>query len=291
MRPTQYHGLAGRGELDIIDAQIHLVSDPGYRELLTAMDALGVRAAILDELWGRNALDHGIPCVELGDSAYRPYSPLAQAAALQYPERFAFLQRVNRRDPALAQRIPLLAALPGCVSLRLVLHDAKERELFAAGGYDEILSLAQAHQLPLSILGRDMGLVLESTIPRFPSLQFVLDHCGWVRNAQQWQTVLALGRHENAWLKWSHAHRAFGNDGRAGVQQAFEQALRAFGAQRMIWAGDVTHEESSATWAQLLNFVLLNPALSDDARAWVLGRSARQLFGWHAASASKTVEQ
>lgn len=290
MSATAYHGIAGRGDIDIVDAQIHLAPDPGPAQLLTAMDALGVRAVVLDELWGRNALDHGTPCIELGDGAYRPLSPLAQAAALQHPQRFAFLQRVTRRDPALEARIPLLAALPGCVSLRLVLHDSKERELFAAGGYDALLSLAQQHALPLSVLGRDVGHLLAGAAPRFPRLQFVIDHCGWVRSQQPWDAVLALARHSNTWLKWSHAHRAFGRDGAAGVQRGFAQALAAFGPQRMVWAGDVTHEESSATWSQLLGFVLHNPALDDEARTWVLGRSARQLFRWPAPEAAPSTE-
>lgn len=280
MSATAHHGISGRGEIDIVDAQIHVAPDPGPAQLLTAMDALGVRAVVLDELWGRNEFDHGTPCIELGDGAYRPLSPLAEAAALQHPERFAFLQRVVRRDPALEARIPLLAAMPGCVSLRLVLHDAHERQLFATGGYDMLLSLAQEHALPLSVLGRDVGSMLASAAPRFPHLQFVIDHCGWVRKQQQWDEVLALARHGNTWLKWSHAHRAFGSDGVAGVQRAFEQALASFGPRRIVWAGDVTHEESSATWSQLLGFVLHNPALQDEGRSWVLARTARQLFRW-----------
>jgi L-fuconolactonase len=277
-----FHGIAGRGDIDIVDAQLHLAPQPSLEATLAAMDALGIRSVVLDELWGRNENDHGTPCIEFADGAYRPLSPLAQAAALQYPDRFSWLQRITRRDPEVATLIPLLAGSPGCRSLRLVIHEASECALFAGGGYDELLSLAQEYRLPLALLARDVGLLLQKVAPRFPRLQFVVDHCGWVRKEKHWRDVLALARLDNTWLKWSHFHRAFGGGDVAadGVQGAFRDALGAFGAQRMLWAGDITHEESSATWAQLLAFVQQNPAASETDREWLLGRTARQVFGW-----------
>ncbi len=238
------------------------------------MDALGIRSILFDELWGRNEQDHGTPCIEFGGGGYRPLSPLAQAAALQDPDRFSWLQRITRRDPGLDALIPQLAASPGCRALRLVIFDKEECALFAGGGYDEVLSLAQEHQLTLCLLARDIGALL----------QFVIDHCGWVRKEKHWDDVRALARMDNTWLKWSHFHRAFG-DGEVnveGVQGAFRQALGAFGAQRMLWAGDITHEETSATWAQLLAFVRDNPAATDVDREWILGRTARTAFRWPA---------
>lgn len=282
--PTVFHGIADRGELDIVDAQLHLSPSPGLDSVTTAMDALGIRSVLLDELWGRNEQDHVTPCIEFGGGAYRPLSPLAQAAALQDPNRFAWLQRITRRDPGLNSLIPQLASAPGCRALRLVIFEKDECVLFAGGGYDEVLSLAQEHGLALCLLARDVASLLQAVAPRFPRLQFVVDHCGWVRRQKHWDDVLALARLDNTWLKWSHFHRAFG-DGEVnaqGVQGAFQQALGAFGAQRMLWAGDITHEETSATWAQLLTFVQLNPAASDADKEWLLGRTARAVFRWPA---------
>jgi len=239
---------------------------------------------VLDELWGRNELGQGTPCVEFADGAYRPLSPCAQAAALRYPDRFAFLQRITRRDPNLPALMAILASSPGCRSLRIVVHDKQERQLFATGGYDELLSLAQDSGLPISVLMPDAGAQLAGAAPRFPRLQFIIDHCGWIRNEQQWADVLALARLDNTCLKWSHAHRAFGaaGDPQENVQREFLRAVGAFGAQRMLWAGDVSHEESSATWAQLLAFVRDNPALSDDQKDQILSKTARRLFRWQA---------
>jgi len=279
--PTHFRGIAARGELDIVDAQLHLSPDPGLGAVTTAMDALGIRSVLFDELWGRNERGRSTPCIEFGDVAARQVSPLAHAAALQDPARFGWLQRVTRHDPAFPEWVALLAA-SGCRALRVVTFDKDECARFADGGYDELLSLAQEHQLPLCLLARDVGALLEATAPRFPRLQFVVDHCGWVRKEQHWRDVLALARLDNVWLKWSHFHRAFGDGVVAaeGVQRALRQALGAFSAQRILWAGDVTHEETSATWAQLLFFLLHNPAASDLEREWLLGRTARAVFRW-----------
>lgn len=282
---TSHLDLGGRGSGDIVDAQLHLSLELGAEEIIAAMDALGIRSVVLDELWGRNANGHGTPCVEFAGGGYRPLSPLAQAAALRYPDRFSYLQRIRRDDPQLAALVSVLASSPGCRSLRIVVWDGQEREALVSGGYDELLGLAQSHALPISVLGGDMGSLLQDAAGRFPDLQFVVDHCGWIRSEAQWAEVRALAAHRNVWFKWSHAGRSFGRSAEPeqGVQRAFLQALEAFGPDRMLWAGDVTHEETNAPWGRLLSFVQDNAALSQGDKEWVLGKTARQLFKWAAA--------
>lgn len=269
--------------MDIVDAQLHLALSPDADEIMATMTALGICSVMLDEVWGRNENDHATPCVEFGDGAYRPLSPCAQTAALRYPGQFSFLQRVTRRDPQLAALIPILASSPGCRSLRVVLGSRDERDAFFTGRYDNFLSLAQMHGLPVSLLSKDVGALLRGAVPRFPDLTFVIDHCGWVRTEQQWLEVLELSRYANARLKWSHAHRAFGQSGlpQQSIQQEFLRALDVFGAERMLWASDATHEESATSWADLLSFIKDNPALSQGDKEWVLGKTARQVFRWN----------
>lgn len=279
--------------MDMVDAQLHLSLTPDAGEIIAAMDALGIQSVVLDEVWGRNANDHATPCVEFADGAYRPLSPCAQAAALQHPHRFSFLQRVTRRDPQLSSLIPILASSPGCRSLRVVIGSREERDAFAAGAYAELFGLAQASGLPISVLSKDLGRLLADAVRRFPDLQFVIDHCGWVRTEQQWTDVLELARHGNTCLKWSHAHRAFGTTGQPGnpqdsIQREFLRAMDAFGAERMLWASDATHEESAATWGELLSFVRDNPGLSAGDKEWVLGKTARRVFRWSEATGSLT---
>lgn len=284
--------LGGRGSVDIVDAQLHLSLELGAEEIISAMDALGIRSVVLDELWGRNEKGQGTPCVSFADGSYRPLSPLAQAAALRYPERFSYLQRIRRHDPQLDALLKVLADSPGCRSVRIVVWEQQECEALMTGGYDKLFSLVQSAGLPISVLGGEMGTLLRTAVTRFPDLQFVIDHCGWVRSEAQWADIRALAKHKNVWFKWSHAQRSFGRSGDPvqGVQRAFLQALEAFGPDRVLWAGDVTHEESNLTWGRLLSFVQDNQELSLGDKEWVLGKTARRLFRWESTASEANID-
>jgi predicted TIM-barrel fold metal-dependent hydrolase len=250
---------------------------------LGAMDALGIRSAVLDELWGFDDENHALPHAKLPNGTARPLAVLALAAALEHPARFSFQQRVERTDPQLAQLFPILATTPGCRAVRATLLTADERNRFANGEWDEVMRRAQQHQLPICVMApEDAGRLIAAAAPRFDGLQIIIDHCGWPRTPQQWEEVLQLSKLSNTWLKWSHFHRAFRRfeDPPAASQRQFLRAIEAFGPERVLWAGDTSHEESSATWGELLAFVRDNTALSEGDREWVLGRSARQVFRW-----------
>lgn len=271
--------------LDIVDAQLHISLALGEDRIIGALDALGIQGVILDELWGISERRQPIPCASFADGSYRALSPLSEAAALKHPERFSFLRRVSRKDPDLVALMALLASTPGCRAIRISLLDRIEREAFGAGGHDVLLGLAQRHRLPVCVLGTDVGAVPQVAV-KFPDLQLVLDHCGWSRSPEHWSEILQLAHLPNVWLKWSHAARAFGRTEKPqeAVQREFVRAIEAFSVERVMWAGDVTHEESGVDWAQLLAFVRYNPALSPGDKEWLLARTARRVFRWEAPS-------
>ena len=250
---------------------------------LGAMDALGIRSAVLDELWGFDAENHPLPHAKLPNDVARPLTVHALAAVLERPARFSFQQRVVRNDPQLAQLIPILATTPGCRALRATLLTPDERNRFANGDWDDVLRMTQQHQLPICVMApEDSGRLIAIAAQRFDGLQIIVDHCGWPRTPQQWEEVLQLAKLPNTWLKWSHFNRAFRRfeDPPAAKHREFLRAIEAFGPERVLWASDTSHEESSATWGELLAFVRDNTALSDGDRAWVLGRTARRVFRW-----------
>lgn len=282
---SPHHGFGGRGRWDIVDAQFHLMPEHDVSTSLGAMDALGIRSAVLDELWGFDADNHPLPHAKLPNGAARPLPVHALAAALEHPARFSFQQRVVRNDPQLAQLIPILATTPGCRAVRATLLTPDERNRFANGDWDEVLRMAQHHQLPICVMApEDSGRLIAVAARRFDGLQIVVDHCGWPRTPSQWEEVLLLAKLPNTWLKWSHFHRAFRRFEAppAAEQREFLRAVESFGPERVLWAGDTSHEESSVTWGDLLAFVRDNTALSEGDRAWVLGRSARRVFRWPA---------
>lgn len=277
-------GFSGRGAWDIVDAQFHLGPQHDASHSLAAMDALGIRAALVDELWAFDAAGLPQPCAPLPGGGYRSLSPLGFAAALAHPKRFGVIQRIELGDPLLATRIPELAQTPGCRSLRINLFNPADRERFAAGAWDEALALAQRHELPVAILTEDAGRLLAPAARRFDGLTLVIDHCGWGRSPEQWQEVLALARHRNTVLKWSHPGRAFRRhaDPAQAERRGLVDAVAAFGADRVMWASDVSFDMSNASWSELLSAVRDHPGLSVDERGWVLGRTARRVHRWEA---------
>lgn len=274
--------------MNVVDAQVHVFLTMQESEALAAMDALGIRSVVIDELWGFNDKGQGLPCTELPNGFARAVSPLAQAASLKHPERFSYLQRVSRHDPDLAALFAILGSSPGCRSVRIDVREPAENQAIPDGGYDELLKLAQKYDLPVSVLGREIAAAIRGTAARFPDLRFVVDHCGFPRTAQQWDDVLTLGRCKNVWLKWSHAHRAFGAAEYpfAEFQPQLARAIDAFGIERVMWASDFTHNQkhdrSANTWAELLYCIRDSAALSQGDKEWLLGRTARSLFRWDA---------
>ncbi|VTU33433.1 putative metal-dependent hydrolase of the TIM-barrel fold protein [Variovorax sp. PBL-H6] len=271
--------------MDILDAQIHMFYTLGLDETIAAMDALGIQSAVIDEFWDYTPdRKNGLPHALLPGGVMRPVSPLAQAAALRFPERFSWLQRVERKDPDLAAVFAMLASSPGCRSIRIDTREPAERESLLGGGHDMMMALAQKHGLVVSVLSRETGTVMHGALKRFPGVNFVLDHCGSPQSMAQWDEILALGTFGNCWLKWSHGHHFFeaGRFPYPGLQDQFARAMDSFGKERVMWASDFTHNRAGATWAELLFYLREIPSLSEGDREWLFARAARELFRWPA---------
>lgn len=266
--------------LDIVDAQLHLTLDHDERRLLADMDADGIHAAVLDEFWYRTGTGLLMPCAPLPDGGFRPLTTYVQGAVLRNPDRFSFVQRVEVGDPERLAVVRLLADAPGCRAIRLMLFTDADRRLISDGAYDEVLAEVQARSLPLCVFGVTLP-ILRSVAARFPDLRILLDHCGGARTTDEWDDVLRAAALPGVHLKWCHPHRVFGHDGAGSrrVQRGLLQAVEAFGADRVIWASDITMEDSGASRAELLGVVRDNDALSDSQKEWILGRAARVALG------------
>lgn len=280
-RPAEetIHAVSGRGLIDIVDAQIHFGPAEGVDGTIRTMDALGIRTLIVDELWG---FEDGVPSpfAALRDGVARPLSVLGQEGALRFPARMAYIQRVVRQDPDLATHIPTLARMPGCVGIRVVLTSRKERQAFAAGEWDPVFALAAENGLPVALLTAELPALAQIAMERFPGLRLSADHCGWAGSEEEWQAVLRLAEHPGLVLKWCHPGRTFRHftDPAEAERRGLAAAVRAFGADRICWASDVTFEETAKSWAELLGAVRFHPDLADEERAWVLAGTARKFY-------------
>ena len=84
--------------MDIVDSQVH-IGPGGISEMVSAMNALGIRSILFDEYWIGTP---GHPAYRINDRVFRPSAPTAELAAWTHPGRFAYLLRVDHRDPELA---------------------------------------------------------------------------------------------------------------------------------------------------------------------------------------------
>jgi L-fuconolactonase len=285
--------------MNIVDAQVHI--GPGrIEETLAAMDALGIRAILIDEYWmGRKA---GDPAYSVPDGAHRPVQPTAELAALMYPERFSYLVRLDRRDKDVTTVIRMARDAPHARALRITPGMwPDEVAAFAAGEYAPICAAACDCGLPLFMFapGRPRDVVQYAR--RYPSLRIVIDHCGLLSNLMRqtlgagaplsreamltgFEEVLTLAEFPNVALKWAHAPGVFETPGYPGdgLWPILRKALDRFGPSRIMWASDVSANQTGESWAMLLFGMLGNPDLTPAERAALLGGTIRAWLNWPA---------
>jgi predicted TIM-barrel fold metal-dependent hydrolase len=284
--------------MDIVDAQVHI--GPGrIAETLAAMDALGVRAVLIDEYW-LGAQRVGDPGYAVPDGAFRPVQPTAELAAMTHPDRFSYLVRLDRKDREVEAVIRMVRDAPYARALRITpgMWPA-EAEAFAADGYAAICAAACDAGLPLFIFAPDQPQAVGRYAQKFPSLRIVVDHCGLFSNSMRrtlgraaplgrdaqlagFDEVLALADLPNVALKWAHAPAMFEAPAYPGegLWPILRRALDRFGADRVMWASDVTANQTGETWAELLFGVVGNPDLSQAERQALLGGTARAWLDW-----------
>lgn len=295
--------------MDIVDSQLHL-GPGGAPEVVAAMDALGIRAAVIHEYWMGTP---GHPRYDLGGGRFRTSSPTAELAAWTYPGRFAYVVHLDRRDPELRAVVRLARNAAHVRALRLLVGtDRTERAAFAAGEYDEAFAAAADAGLPIFLAISGHAEMLPPYLRKFPSVKVIVDHCGmppskairpliaqmeglpdseayWARLgevplSESLGKVLSLADFPNVALKWAHASAIFEAPvyPNEDVRPYLRRALDAFGAERVMWGSDITALPTGETWAQVLFSVVDNPDLSEGERGQLLGGAARAWLDWPA---------
>ncbi len=289
-----------RRPADIVDGQVH-IGPGGVDTALAQMNALGIKAVLIDEYWffrGANNEPHHV----LENGVQRPVAPTAELAALLHPDRFSYLLRVDVADPVFAAVIRQVRDAPGGRALRIDPGmSAERRAMFASGGYDHILAAAAENGLPVFAFAPDDPAAFARAAKSFPGLKLIVDHCGVFSNSMRssfanlpplsdaeqmalFDEVLALSEYPNVALKWGHSSGMFDlpvwpGD---GLWPILRKAVGAFGAERVMWASDFSVNQRGESWADLLYGVLGDPDLTQGEREWVLGKSLRTWLDWPA---------
>jgi len=286
--------------MDIVDAQIHI--GPGkIDEALAAMDALGIRAAIIDEYWFRGAWNE--PKHDLPGGAYRVVAPTAELAAQLHPDRFSYLLRVHPADPEVASVIRQVRDAPGGRALRVDPGMTRDTaRSFAEGGYDHLFAAAGDAGLPVFVFNPDQPEAFARMAAKYPQTRIVVDHCGMFSNSMRatiggglpeldrdaqhflFDRILELARFPNIALKWGHATAMFDTPAwpGEGLWPVMRRAIGALGAERIFWASDFSVNQRGESWAQLLFGQLADPGLSEAERELVFGGALRKMLDWPA---------
>lgn len=285
--------------MDVVDGQIH-IGPAAVDSTVAAMDALGIRAAVVDEFWGRRPYgdpEFFEPGYALPNGAWRSGYPTAEAAALLHPGRFATVVRVDPRDPDPDFLLRTVRDTPHTKAIRVLpTWTARDADEFAKGSCDRLFASAEEHGVPVFVYAPGYVELLPAYLERFPALSIVIDHCGMaqpglsggrsaadiarVESPDYFEEVLRLAEHGTVALKWSHEQIAFHSPTYpfAGSRPYLRRAIDAFGAGRILWASDRTVLPFS--WSDILHSTRDSPDLSEEERSWILGGTIRRLLDW-----------
>jgi len=253
--------------------QLHGPASATGEEMVAAMDAVGVDAAIIVSTF----------------NLYRYDPSYALEVYAQYPERFRVVKPIDPANPAVDDVLADWAKTKGAVGVRLMLReeqisdpaDPRLNRAFAAAG---------RHGLPVNFLcwGRlDDG---AEAVRRNPDTVIVIDHLGLLQPNEPppltapWADLpklLALAAYPNVRVKISGActlsREAFPYD---DIWDPVLRIIDAFGIDRCMWGTDWTRTSGMLTYEQGVAPFLNTDRLSDSDRSKFMGGTLQKVYRW-----------
>jgi L-fuconolactonase len=263
--------------MEIIDGQVHL-NQIGIEACLAGMDAVGIDAVLVDQ--------YPPTASRLANGALRYRYDISEEAVRQFPARFAYVARIDPRDPEMEGLMAEVRTAPGRLGIRV---DKPSRADLADGLYDGCFAAAMRADLPIWIVLPGRLPELAECATKFADLQFVVDHAGmpedWNRTDPgrfaPFDALIALATLPNVAVKWGHMTKLsaspFPYD---DVLVHLRRVVDAFGAERVMWESDWTMSLGHETLAEMLFAIRLSGRFSDEEKAWILGRTARAVMRW-----------
>lgn len=276
----------------IIDAQVHIWAEdsperpwvPGeaaraHRPValsaegaLAEMRAAGVDGAVL------------VPPSWEGDR-----NDVVIAASTKYPDRFAAMGRIPIESPDAPELFAQLAAEPAIKGLRFTFHIPRMRAWLADGTADWLWPAAERAGQTLMVHIPGSLRLADEIVRAHPKLRLIIDHMGVERPNKDAEAFAHLGelidlaRHPNVAIKatglpsYSTEDYPYRN-----IHPYIREAIEAFGPQRVFWGSDFTRLDGPYRQAVTL-FTEEMPWLSDDAKAWIMGRAIKEWLNWRTA--------
>ncbi len=212
----------------------------------------------------------------------------ALEAAAREPGRFAVMGRFDPLQQDGPTHLRELLATPGMLGLRMLLNTPALASMIEDPAAAWFWRQCEADGVPLMCFTPANVQALEPLAARHPNLRVIVDHSG--RNPRggkdeaAWQDLpdlLALARHRNVAVKVSSLPSFSSAPYPFEVLHVPIRAMYdAFGAKRLLWGSDVTrltcpYRDNICLFTEALDF------LSDEDRAWIMGKSAAAWCNWH----------
>ena len=276
----------------IVDAQVHIwgpntperpwpARHPPHRpvplskdELLREMDAAGIaRAVVVPPSWEGERND------------------LALSAAREHPDRFAVMGRLDAEADGACDAIARWREQPGMLGLRFTFHRPNLMAPLTEGRIDWLWAEAERAGVPIMVLvSHSMVHLIDRIAERHQGLKLVMDHLALTGGKDEeafsgLASLLAIARRPNVAVKAS-ALPCFTHD--AYPYRRLHPYLRrvydAFGPRRMFWGTDLSRLPCSYREG-ITMFTEEIPWLTEEDRAWIMGRGVCEWLGWPLPSA------
>ncbi len=257
-------------------ARAHQPTPLTAEDLLEKMDAAGVARAIL------------VPPSWEGDR-----NDVVLAAAQRYPERFAVMGRLSLEAPESRKEFHSLTRTDGMLGLRFTFHTKEQQKLLTSGAADWLWPVAAAARVPLMVHAPHSLPRIDAIAKRYPNLRLVIDHLGLMRPQVDHEAfahlsgLLALAKRPNIAVKASAVTDYSGEPYPFPILHGYlRRVFDAFGPKRIFWGSDISRVRHP--YRQLITlFTEELPWLSEDDKAWIMGRALCEWLNWPVSTSGK----
>jgi len=277
----------GGGRDLVVDAQVHIWAEdtperpwqPGGHahahidrpflapELIGAMDASGIdRAVLIPPFWEGNRND------------------LVEQAAIDYPDRFAWLGRLNLKQDG-PERLHQILARPGAVGVRLTFTRGEALNWLRDGTADWIWPELAAVGAPVMIFAPGKHQEVAAVASAHPDLRIAIDHAGIATDVKDQallpliQPLLEMATLPNVAVKATALPCLVSEPFPfPSLREPMRRLLESFGRERVFWGTDLTR--LPCTYLEARRFAEELDFLSLEDRRWLLGRAVSLWLGW-----------
>lgn len=258
-------------------ARAHQPTPLTAEKLLTQMDAAGVTRAIL------------VPPSWEGDR-----NDVVLAAAQRYPDRFAVMGRASLDRPESCEEFESLRKAKGMLGFRFTFHTKDQQKLLTGGAADWLWPAAAAAGVPLMVHPPHSLPLIDAIAERHPNLRLIIDHLGLMRPNVDHEAfahldgLLALAKRPNIAVKASAVTDYSSEPYPFPILHGYlRQVFDAFGPKRMFWGSDISRVRHP--YRQMITlFTEELPWLSEDDKAWIMGRGLCEWLNWPMSGPEKT---